>query len=169
MHPLVTEIIQEYNPNSCNFIRVRAIELLQAIQKTPEQLAVEWDEIYDQLADNNIFVQPALCDVNPDEDVRVFRANGPLARVILEALLPSEGGDEFLAQAIAKLNHQARPTQPRRPGYQARSDGHSKRPGKLAGRREQSPQPQNGNRPAWRETPDPTKTDKTSHYIRPLE
>src|SRR5260370_27209510 len=128
MHPLVTAIEQKHNTSSCNFIRVQASDLHEVIHQTREQLDATWDEIYDQLADNNIFVQPALCDVNPDEDVRIFRANGPLACVIIEALLPSEGGDEFLAQAIAKLNNEAGPTQPRRPGYQARSDVHSKRP-----------------------------------------
>ena len=168
MHPLVTEIVQKHNPNSCNFIRVKAIDLLQAIRQTPEQLDGIWDEIYDELADNNIFVQPALCDVNPDEDVRVFRANGPLALVIIEALLPSKGGDEFLAQAISKLNQQARPNQPRQPRRSARANGDFTRRRELVRRRDQPPQSQN-NRPAWRATPDPTKTDRGSHYTRPLE
>ena len=169
MHPLAIEIIQKHNPSSCNFIRVRAIELLRAVQKTPEQLEADWDDIYDQLADNNIFVQPALCDVNLDEDIRVFRTNGPLARVILEVLLPTEGGDEFLAQVIAKLNLQTRRNQPRQPRGQARSNGHFERPRNISGRRKQASKPQNGNRPARNETPDPTRADRSSHYIRPLE
>lgn len=168
MHPLVTEILQKHNPSSCNFIRVKAINLLQAIQETPEQLDGIWDEIYHQLADNNIFMQPALCDVNPDEDVRVFRANGPLALVIIEALLPSKGRDEFLAEAISKLNQQARADQPRQPRRSARANGLFTRPRELARRRDQPPKPQN-NRPPWRATPDPTQTDRGSHYTRPLE
>lgn len=168
MHPLVTEIVQKHNPNSWNFIRVKAIDLLQAIQQTPQQLEGTWDEIYDQLADNNIFVQPALCDVNADEDVRVFRANGPLALVVIEALHPSEDGDGFLAQAVSKLNQQARPNQRRQPGRSARPNGHFTRRRELARRRDQHRKPQN-DRPDWRATRDPTKTDSVSHYTRPLD
>src|SRR5258708_1095552 len=163
VHPLVTEIVQKHNPSSCNFIRVQASDLLEVIQQTPEQLDATWDEIYDQLADNNIFVQPALCDVNPDEHVRIFRANGPLPRVIIEALLPSKRGDDILAQAISKLNQQARPNEPRQARRSARTNGHFLRRRELAGRRDQPPKPKN-NPPAWRETPDPTKTDKGTHY-----
>jgi hypothetical protein len=170
MHPLVTLITQEYNPEDCNFIRADASDLLAKIQQTPEQLDQDWDVIFDELRDNNIFIQPALPDVVPGESVRIFRADGPLGQVILEALVPTANGDKLMAQAISKLNRKSEGTP--RPGRngQARKKQHG------GGRHFQKLPPKRDKdlgsslaRNHSGDPPDPTHVNKSSHYIRPLE
>jgi hypothetical protein len=170
MHPLVTLITQEYNPENCNFIRVTASDILTKIQHTPEQLDEDWETIFDELRANNIFMQPALPDVMPDEIVRVFRANSPLGQVILEALVPTANGDKLMAQAISQLNRRGEgATQPGRKGQaRQKQNGRNRHSRKLAPGRDQSLRSSMAH-DISREPPDPTQLNKSSHYIRPLE
>jgi hypothetical protein len=170
MHPLVTFITQEYNPENCNFIRVTASDILTGIQQTSEQLDEDWDTIFDELRGNNIFMQPALPDVMPDEIVRVFRADSPLGQVILEALVPTANGDKLMAQAISKLYRRYEgASRPGRKG-QARhkKNGFNRHSQKLTPNRDQNLHSSKDHQGS-RESPDPTQLNKSSHYIRPLE
>lgn len=169
MHSLVTLITREYNPADCNFIRVPASDLLDKIQQTPDQLDEDWDRIFEELRANNIFMQPALADVLPDEFVRIFRADSPLGQIILEALDPTADGDKLMAQAILKLNGKAQSAGG--PGRKAQA-----RQGRRARSRsfqKLQPKRQKASRPLLdhgsTEPPDPTRLNKGSHYIRPLE
>ena len=170
MHPLVTLITQEYNPHDCNFIRVAAVDILVRIQQAPEQLDDEWDTIFDELRANNIFMQPALPDVMPDDIVRIFRADSPLGRIILEALVPTANGDQLMAQAISKLNRRNEGApQPGRNGQaRKKQNSRSRRFQRPAPKRDQS-LTSSRHHHGSQEPPDPTQLNKSSHYIRPLE
>jgi hypothetical protein len=169
MHPLVALILQKYNPEKCNFIPVAASDLLTGIQQPQEELDQDWDTIFDELRANNIFMQPALADVMPEEFVRIFRADCPLGQVILEALDPTANGDKLMAQAISKLN--GRSETAGRPGRkdQPRQAPHGRGGHFQKRQRKGDKNPRSSSNLGAGEIPDPTHVNKSSHYIRPLE
>jgi hypothetical protein len=154
-HPLVAVIQSRYNPGNDNYVRVKARDLFEAIGQTAQELDPIWDAVFAELEKFNLFIQPALPDVAPDEYVRVFRANGPLARVILEVLNPSPRGDQFLAEILAKIAKEPQQMQPPRSNHHRNGRNGQFRP---PAPRNNQPEP-----PSWQEPCGP------KHYTRPLE
>src|SRR5271166_6321905 len=153
MESIVDIISGKYHPGTRVFNRVRAATLIRESGLSIDELEAKWDQVEEALEQANLRVLPPLPDADDDEDVRIFRLNAPLTRVIMEALFPTPQGDRLLSQTSQALSrqpqHNHRHQRPRR----NRNNEHSK--------------PRRDYRPE--ETPDATRAASSAHYIRPLE
>ena len=116
-----------------------------------------WEGIDQQMAEKNLIMFPPLPEARDGEDVRIYRKDAPLTRVLEAMLFPTAEGDLTLARAISALNvrpaqqnhkPQARP-QVARPRESGPSNGHGapKGPERLArARNEHRSGPRNNDR-----------------------
>ena len=153
MQRIIDLISNKYHPGTRVFTRVRAASLIQESGLSIDELDAKWDGIEEALEHANLRVLPPLPDADDGEDVRIFRLNAPLTRVIMEALFPTPQGDRLLIQTSQTLSRQ-----PRQPSRHQRSQRNLNN---------QDPKPQRDYR--QEETPDATRAASRAHYIRPLE
>ncbi len=107
----VQTIVEKYHPGNRAFKRVASGELKAALDlkdPLPPNIWELWEGIDQQLAEKNLIMFPPLPEARDGEDIRIYRKDAPLTRVLEAMLFPTAEGDLTLVKAISALN--VRPT-----------------------------------------------------------
>ena len=108
MHPLATIINAKYHPGNQTFTVASSEQVKAEGGLNDEELDAAWDTIAKDLEQAGLVMYPALPDTNKGENVRVFRTNTTISRLLQEVLFPTSSGNAFVANAAAALNHPPR-------------------------------------------------------------
>ena len=131
----VQTIVEKYHPGNKAFTRVASGELKAALDlqdPLPSNIWEFWAGIDQQMAEKNLIMFPPLPEAREGEDVRIYRKDAPLTRVLEAMLFPTAEGDLTLARTISALKlrptqrdhkSQARPQDPRTRDHGSRN-GH---------------------------------------------
>ena len=180
---LIEIINSHFSPKQQTFCCVRASTLIEALGVSLADLDVmsdQWADIEEQLKQKNLLMLPALPDAQ-DEDVRIYRVDAPLTKVLIEALYPTPNGNQIMAKAITALSNRPRDIQ-QMPHCNNRSqpNGHNPRVRNDQPNghnlRVRNDQPNGHNLRARNDQPvrlqytepDATERSSAAHYSRPL-